>query len=105
METTLTKENFKTEVLDSHLPVLVDFWAEWCIPCKLIAAALAEISEEYKGKIKIGKLNVDEHPDVAFQYQVRGIPNLKIFKGGKIADEIVGAVPKTEIVKHVEKHL
>ncbi|OGE79428.1 MAG: thioredoxin [Candidatus Doudnabacteria bacterium RIFCSPHIGHO2_01_FULL_46_14] len=103
MEATLNSDNFKTEVLESPIPVLVDFWAEWCAPCKLIAPALAEISQEYQGRLKIGKLNVDEFPELAQQYQVRGIPNMKIFKNGQIADEIVGAVPKQEIIKRLEK--
>lgn len=105
METTLTKGNFKSEVLESPIPVLVDFWAEWCVPCKIIAPALAEIAETYQGRLKVAKLNVDDYGDVAMQYQVRGIPNLKIFKNGQIADEIVGAQPKDEIVKHIEKVL
>ena len=105
METTLNKDNFSQEVLASPIPVLVDFWAEWCTPCKLIAPALAEISEEYKGRLKIAKLNVDEFPDLTQSYNVRGIPNMKIFKNGKLADEIVGAVPKQEIVKRIEKLL
>lgn len=105
MEITLTKDNFKNEVLESAVPVLVDFWAEWCMPCKLIAPALSEIAAEYEGKLKIGKLNVDEYGDIAMQYQVRGIPNLKIFKGGRIVEEIVGAVPKAEILKRLQKHI
>ncbi len=105
METTLNKDNFSEEALKSPIPVLVDFWAEWCTPCKLIAPALAEISDEYTGRIKIAKLNVDEFPDIAQQYNVRGIPNMKIFKNGQIADEIVGAVPKQEIVRRLEKLL
>ncbi|OGE76902.1 MAG: thioredoxin [Candidatus Doudnabacteria bacterium RIFCSPHIGHO2_02_FULL_48_21] len=105
METTLNKNNFSQEVLNSPTPVLVDFWAEWCVPCKLIAPALAEISEEYKDKIKIAKLNVDDFPEIAMQYHVRGIPNMKIFKNGQIADEIVGAVPKAEIVKRLQKQI
>lgn len=105
MEITLDSDNFTSEVLNSPVPILVDFWAEWCAPCKLIAPALSEISEEYKGRFKIGKLNVDEFPDLSQQYQIRGIPNMKIFKNGKIADEIVGAVPKQEIIKRLEKLL
>lgn len=101
----MNKDNFSAEVLNSPIPVLVDFWAEWCGPCKMIAPTLSEISVEYRGRLKIGKLNVDEFPDLTQQYNVRGIPNMKIFKNGKIADEIVGAVPKAEIVKRLEKHL
>ena len=105
MEITLNRDNFQTEVLSSAQPVLVDFWAEWCGPCKIIAPALSEIAKEYEGKLKVGKLNVDEFNDVAQTYQVRGIPNLKIFKNGQIVGEIVGAVPKAEIVKRLQKLL
>jgi len=105
MQVTLTRDNFQTEVLSSPIPVLVDFWAEWCAPCKIIAPAVAEIAETYAGKLKVGKLNVDDFGDVAQTYQVRGIPNLKIFKNGKIVEEIVGAVPKAELVKRVEKQI
>ena len=105
MEIILNNDNFTSEVLQSPIPVLVDFWAEWCAPCKLIAPALAEISEEYQGKLKIGKLNVDQYSELTQSYNVRGIPNMKIFKHGKIADEIVGAVPKQEIVKRLQKLL
>ena|SRR3989338_3472234 len=105
METTLTADNFKQEVLDATTPVLVDFWAEWCHPCKLIAPALSDLSEKYQGRVKIAKLNVDDHPQTAMAYQVRGIPNLKIFKNGKIVDEIVGVQPKEEIEKRITKQL
>ena len=105
METILNNENFDDEVLGSDTPVLVDFWAEWCVPCRVIAPALAEISEEYRGRVKIGKLNVDEFPDLAMRYQVRGIPNMKIFKAGQLVDELVGAVPKSEILKRLAKYL
>ena len=105
MEITLTTENFKDEVLDSQTPVLVDFWAEWCGPCHAIAPAIAEIAESYAGRAKVGKLNVDEHQDIAMKYSVRSIPNLKIFKSGQVVDEIVGAQPKSEITKKLEKYL
>ena len=105
METILNNENFSSEVLQSPLPVIVDFWAEWCVPCRVIAPALAQISEEYHGRLKIGKLNVDEFPEIALQYQVRGIPNMKIFKAGKLVDEMVGAMPKNEILKRLQKYL
>lgn len=105
METLLNSENFEAEVLKSQLPVLVDFWAEWCMPCHAIAAAVTEIAKEYEGKLKVGKLNVDENPQIANVYYVSSIPNLKIFKNGKIVDEMVGAMPKSEMVRHLEKHL
>ena len=105
METTLTAENFENEVLRAPVPVLVDFWAEWCTPCPAIAPAISEIAKAYDGRLKVGKLNVDEHPDLAFKYGVSSIPNLKIFKGGAVTDEIIGVVPKTEIVKRVDKQI
>lgn len=105
MEVIVNKENFAAEVLKSPLPVLVDFWAEWCGPCHAIAPALTELAAEKSGKLVVAKLNVDENPGVAETYQVRSIPNLKIFKGGQVVDEIIGAVPKSEINKVLDKHL
>jgi thioredoxin 1 len=89
--------NFQSEVLNSVEPVVVDFWAEWCGPCKMIAPALEEISAELTGKVKVAKLNIDENPELAAQYGVRSIPTLAIFKGGAIADIKVGAAPKTAL--------
>ena|SRR3989344_5580782 len=105
METTLNKDNFDAEVLQSKLPILVDFWAEWCGPCHAIAPALAEIAKEYEGKLRVGKLNVDNEPDLATRYHVLSIPNLKVFQGGTVVDELVGAMPKAEIVKRLQKYL
>jgi len=87
--------NFQTEVLEAKEPVVVDFWAEWCGPCKMIAPSLEEISAEMAGKVKVAKLNIDENPDLAVQYGVRSIPTLAMFKGGEVADIKVGASPKT----------
>jgi len=89
--------NFQTEVLDSDIPVVVDFWAEWCGPCKMIAPSLDEISAEMEGKVKIVKLNIDENPDLAAQFGVRSIPTLAMFKDGAVADVKVGASPKTAL--------
>lgn len=89
--------NFQNEVLNSAEPVVVDFWAEWCGPCKMIAPALEEISSELNGKVKIAKLNIDENPDLAAQYGVRSIPTLALFKNGQVADIKVGAAPKTAL--------
>lgn len=94
---TVDNSNFETNVLQSAEPVVVDFWAEWCGPCKMIAPALEEISAEYAGKVKIAKLNIDENPELAAQYGVRSIPTLMLFKDGQVADTKVGAAPKTAL--------
>jgi thioredoxin 1 len=96
-EVTLTTANFTSEVLDSKIPVLVDFWAEWCMPCRMIAPSVAQLSETYNGKIKVGKVNVDDEGDIASQYGIISIPTLMVFKDGKIAKQKVGALPKHEI--------
>ncbi|MBD0413720.1 thioredoxin [Oryzicola mucosus] len=93
----IDKNNFQTDVLDAKEPVVVDFWAEWCGPCKMIAPALEEISGELAGKVKITKVNIDENPEIAAQFGVRSIPTLMIFKGGEVADIKVGALPKTAL--------
>ena len=90
-------KNFQQEVLNSTVPVVVDFWAEWCGPCKMIGPSLEEISNELAGKVKVVKLNIDENPQLAAQYGVRSIPTLAVFKGGKVADIKVGAAPKTAL--------
>ena len=98
-----TDDNFDTEVLKSNLPVLVDFWAEWCGPCKMIGPIVEEIASDYAGKVKVGKVNVDFNNQVAMQYGIRGIPALLVFKGGAVANQIVGAVPKNDITQILDE--
>ena len=98
-----TDDNFDTEVLKSNLPVLVDFWAEWCGPCKMIAPIVEEIAGDYAGKVKVGKVNVDFNNQVAMQYGIRGIPALLVFKDGSVANQIVGAVPKNNITQILDE--
>ncbi len=105
MANTFTTSNFQEMVLDSDKPVLVDFWAEWCGPCRMIGPLVEEIAKEYEGKAVVGKLNVDENGDIAMTYGVRNIPTLLIFKGGQVVDKIVGAVPKPNITKKLEEQI
>jgi len=100
-----TDANFEQEVLKSELPVLVDFWAVWCGPCKMIAPIVKELATEYDGKVKIGKVDVDNNQDISIKYGIRSIPTLLIFKDGKIAEQIVGAVPKGQIVQKLDAQL
>ena len=97
----VTDATFDAEVRQSDVPVVVDFWAEWCGPCKMIAPALEELSSEYAGKVKIAKLNIDENPELAAQYGVRSIPTLMLFKDGAVADTKVGAAPKTALASWI----
>jgi thioredoxin 1 len=101
----VTDSTFKELVLDSEVPVLVDFWAPWCGPCRMVAPVVDEIAEQYVDKIKVVKLNTDENPNIASQYGIRSIPTLMIFKGGQRVDMVVGAVPKTTLANTLEKYL
>lgn len=98
-------DNFEAEVIRSNLPVLIDFWAPWCGPCKFIAPVIEELARDYAGRLKVAKLNVDENPMTPTQYAVRGIPNLIILKQGQVKEQIVGAVPKARLVEAIERVL
>jgi thioredoxin 1 len=101
----VTDSTFQQEVLDSNVPVLVDFWAPWCGPCRMVAPVVDEIAEQYAGQVKVVKVNTDENPNVATQYGIRSIPTLMIFKEGQRVDMVVGAVPKTTLATTLEKYL
>jgi len=102
---TFTDENFQEEVLDAPVPVLVDFWATWCAPCKMIAPVVESIAEEYTGKIKVGKVNVDENNSVSIKYGIKGIPTLLLFNKGEIKEQVVGVTTKEAISRMIEQHL
>lgn len=101
----VTDSTFKQEVLENEVPVLVDFWAPWCGPCRMVAPVVDEISEQYDGRVKVVKVNTDENPSVASQYGIRSIPTLMIFKDGQRVDMVVGAVPRTTLANTLEKYL
>jgi len=101
----LTDDSFQQEVLDSSVPVLVDYWAEWCGPCKMIAPILGEIADEYQGKIKVAKLNIDDHPQTPPKYGIRGIPTLMLFKDGNVEATKVGALSKSQLTAFIDTNL
>jgi thioredoxin 1 len=99
----VTDASFEQDVLQADVPVLIDFWAEWCGPCRAIGPVVADLAKEYDGRLKVVKMNVDENPQTPSRYGVRGIPNLILFKGGQVRDQIVGAVPKAQLVKAINQ--
>jgi thioredoxin 1 len=105
MELIVTDNNFQTEVLDCKIPCLVDFWAQWCGPCQMVAPVIEEIAEQYYGKIKVVKLDVDSAPMVSSRYGIMSIPTIALFKNGKIKDKIIGAVPKEQIESMFKQYL
>jgi thioredoxin 1 len=100
-----TDDNFETEVLKADVPTLVDFWAVWCGPCRQVAPTVEALANEYQGKLKVGKMDVDHHQIVPQQYGIRSIPTLLIFKGGKVVGQVVGAVPRSKLESEIQKHL
>jgi thioredoxin 1 len=102
---TFTDGNFDADVLKASTPVLVDFWAEWCGPCRALGPTIDALANDYAGKVRVGKLNVDENQNVTVQYQVRGIPAVLLFKGGKMVDQVVGAADKSVFKQMLDKHL
>jgi thioredoxin 1 len=101
----VSASNFKEEVLDADKPVLVDFWAAWCGPCRMIAPVVEQIAEEYNGKLKVAKLNVDENPSIASQYEVMSIPTLFVFKDGNVASRLIGYMPKDRLKQAIDQVL
>ena len=105
MELTITEENFDKEVLQSPLPVMIDFWAEWCGPCKVLSPIIEELAKDYEGKVKVGKVDVDDQGALSMRYNIMSIPTVKFFKGGRQVGELIGAAPKATVEAELKKHL
>lgn len=105
MEYQFTSENFDSEVLGSDIPVLVDFYADWCGPCKMMAPVIAKLAQEYEGKLKVGKCNVDDEMDIAEKYRISSIPNMKLFKNGQVAAEYIGAMSESSLREKLDAEL
>jgi len=101
----VTDANFEQEVTKSEMPVLIDFWAAWCGPCKMVAPVVEEIAKEYDGKLKVGKVDVDSNPEISMKFGIRSIPTLMVFKGGKVVEQVIGAVPKRNLMEKVLPHV
>ncbi|HLI47055.1 MAG TPA: thioredoxin [Geobacterales bacterium] len=102
---TLDSNNWEKELKNSSLPVIVDFWAEWCVPCKMLEPIYEELAKEFEGRVRFGRLNVDENPDIAEKYGIMAIPTLIIFKGGEEVDRLIGAAPKNKLVQFIEENI
>ena len=102
---TYTDQGWEKDVLGSPQPVLVDFWAEWCAPCKRLGPTIEALAEDYSGKVTIGKLNVDDNPNTAFKFQIRSIPAVLLFKNGEVVDQVIGLAPKADLQRVLDKHL
>jgi len=103
--TTLTDQNWESEVMGSKQPVLIDFWASWCAPCRALSPSVEAVADQYDGRLKVGKLNVEENADVPFRYNITSLPTLLVIKGGQVAEQRVGLIPREALVKLVEPHV